>query len=199
MNFLKKRRNAFLIAAVIVILATLFGAYRSLGESSQEVSDTFYDGVYDSSLGYTLPSIYGQLQKRAASAMNMITIGVSYEGDEAGSDTDSLRSARNELLDAMTGGDGPAVLFDLDTRLQESADALYDTLYLQLAASSDSGATSDMADLESDYDTLNNAARVIGESGYNEHVRAFNRSVLSVFPANLLKTVTFVRTPELFE
>jgi len=56
----------------------------------------------------------------------------------------------------------------------------------------------DLQALESAQSTMQNAARVIRESGYNEAIRSFHQNVLGGFPASLLMQIVFVNPPELF-
>jgi len=196
-KFFQKRSTASLIAAVVVILSVLFGAHRSLGDAVGSVSDTFYNGVYDTAGNYIRRSVYSQLEKRRDTAMSMISLADVYgESDAVAAARESLRQARATLAVNMDAGAGPKTLYGDNLALQRAADDLYAVLH---GAISQASATEDLILLENHYATLGNAARLIEESGYNEAVRAFQHSVLSVFPANVLRAVTFVTPPELFE
>ena len=195
MKLLKKQPIAVLIALLVVLGATFYGANRSLGLEIRQVADQFYDGVYDPIQGRVLPSIYGQLEQRATAALRMVSIGEHSHGDNvdlSDAATDLLAARQDLIAMLMTGS--PGELFLADQVLDIAATRHYAILHpLVVAAEGE-----DLAALESAYNTMQSAARVIRESGYNEAVRGFHRNVLERFPANLLMEIVFVRPPELF-
>jgi hypothetical protein len=173
-GFFKVRRNAIIITVLIILLSTLFGVNRSLGERTMEVSDLFNEGV--KSGGYTLKSIRSQLIIRAETALDMITVATNYE--EAGDQTTELRAARNNLMDLLEKEASPSLLCAADKEL----DSAFITLYQKLSglALTDS----DAEIIDEDFARMKNAATVIEKSEYNSAVRDFRRKVLSVFPTN---------------
>ncbi len=191
MEFFKKRRNAILIAVVVIVLATVFGVHRSLSSAIRKVEDGFADGVFSETLGYQLPSIESQLRVQSNAGTNMLTIGAKYGAVSA--ETQALREARLSLQELLEGDAGPSLLYDADQRFVEAAEALYRAL-----SALDDLTAADRADLETDYGNITGAARVIANSEYNDSVRAFQRDVLGVFPTNLLRHIAFVDGPELF-
>lgn len=192
MAFLKKRSTAILVFAVVFILASLFAINRSLGEKAEEVRDQFADGVYDEVAGYKRSSIKSQLDVRAAASQNLISVGSRYA--DAAAETSALRTARTELVNGLEAKKmSPKYLFAANKSLQEA----FDALDVKLRAVS---LTSSQKTIVADSETrMQNAARVIGEAGYNEAVRGFDRKTLSRFPTNFLKTIAFLKEPELFE
>ena len=187
MEILKKRSGAVLAAIIIVALSTFFGVHRSLGAACQEVTDSFFNGVYDSSWGASRTSISSQLTKRQEAALGVITISSTYP--ELDSYTQNLRDARNDLLAASTASDYYSTNVELDEQFHKLVSAL-DAVSL----------TASQHDNLSAYSTtFKGAQSTIESAGYNEAVRDFNRKVLNVFPTNLLSSITFVDEPELFE
>ena len=187
MEFFKKRTGALLVAVAIISLSTLYGAHRSLGAACQEITDSFYSGVYDQSWGTTRTSINSQLIKRQEAALGIISIASSFP--ELESYTDNLRSSRDNLIAAKAVSD----LYDANF-------ALEDDYKNMISALSDVELSDSQRESVSAYSsTFKGAQNVIDSSGYNEAVRDFSRSVLNVFPTNLLRSVTFVNEPELFD
>ena len=175
---------AVLVLVAVIVIFTIFGVHRSLGAQAAAVEDQFYDGVkYD---GYTHKSINSQLSNRTDAALGLISIASKY-GLEDG--VSSLRDARNELLEAKGISEKSA----LNRQLDSAFNALYSALTAEDLSDSDMNAALDYNS------TFTGSQKVIDESGYNEAVRKFNREVMSVFPINFLKHISFVSSPELFE
>lgn len=191
MGFFRKRSGAVLVFFVVVILASLFAANRSLSGRVREVTDLFSDGVYDSNVGYRLPSIKRQLEVRKDASQNLISAGAPYS--EAAQETNALRSARNVLVNGLSNSVGAEKLHDANKELVTAFDALYGKLKtLSLKDSERSLADESQGRME-------NTAAIIQKSGYNEAVRQFSRDILSVFPTNYVMKFAFVNPPELFE
>lgn len=182
MKFLKKRRNASIIAVITVIFSILFGSARSAGTEARRVTDLFFAGN---------GNIYSQLQMKTNSAMSMLTIASSYGGSDLESAAENLRSSRNELLALMESDAGVSALYKANDKLQSAGEDFRTAL-----SSRDDITEKDSNNLKNDYSTFLNAQRVMEESGYNEAVKEFDRTVLSIFPLNLLKVL--IKTPELF-
>lgn len=187
MAILKKRWAAFVIAALIISLSTVWGANRSLGAACQEVSDSFYAGVYDSSWGTTRKSISSQLTKRTDAASGVETILNNYPELEA--EASALKSARLDIINT----DDIQRKYDANKTLTSAFGDAVDALNeLDLPEREQK--------MVSEYSSaFKGAQNTIDESGYNDLVREFERSTLNVFPTNLLKTVALVNTPVLFE
>jgi len=182
MNFFKKRRNAFIIAVLAVVLSLTFGSARSADAEAQKVLDKFSSGN---------GSILSQLQTRRNCAMNMYTIAQLYSGTDLESAAMDLQSARNDLSILLESGAGASRLYVSNESLQTAA-----VKYYEILSERNDISRSDLSDLDSDYSTFLNAQRVIGESDYNQYVREFNNNVLDFFPLNLIKSM--ITTPELF-
>jgi len=195
MKLLKKQPIAILLALIIIAGATFFGANRSLGAVSREAAAQFYGGVYSEAQGRVLPSIYGQLEQRATASLRILSIGEhSHGGDPALSTAEAdLRDARRTLVDLLASGT-PSALFEADQAL-ELATERYAALLRPLIEEADG---EDLDALDSAQNTMQSAARVIRESGYNEAIRTFHRDVLGRFPTSFLMGIVFVDPPELF-
>lgn len=187
MSFFKKRSGALVIAIAAALLATVFGAHRSLSSECQKITDSFYEGVYDKDWDATRPSIDSQLNQRHNAANGLVSILNGY--DQLETEAESLRSARIRLADA----EGVQACYQANQELETAFDSA-------MSALEGLGASGEDLEFASEYEnTFNNAQNVIDDAGYNEAVRAFRRNVLGIFPTNLLKTILGVDAPELFE
>jgi len=196
MRHLKKQPIAILLALVLVAGSLFFGVNRSVGEQVTIVKEQFFNGVLDPAAGFVRPGIHGQLTQRTTAALRMLSIGAYSHGDEAELEDAhrALEQARRGLLDLLTAGAGPSALFVADQTLTVAAERYYALLHpLVVAAEGE-----DLLALEGANNTMLNAARVIRESGYNEAVGTFHRTVLGQFPMNILRAFVFVQMPELF-
>jgi len=81
-----------------------------------------------------------------------------------------------------------------DQTLTMAAERYYTLLHPLVAAAEGE----DLPALEAANDVVLSAARVIQQSGYNEAVGAFHRTVLGQFPMTVLRGIVFVQMPELF-
>jgi len=195
MKLLKKQPIALLITLLIVFVATFFGVNRSLGAEIRQAEDQFYSGVFDPAQNRVLSSIFGQLEQRATASLRILSIGEhSHPNDAAlhgvGAD---LREARRMMIELLTSG-SPQALFQADQDLQLAVERYYAVLHPLIQGAEGE----DLEALESAYNTMENAARVITQSGYNEAIREFHRTVLGAFPTNVLMNFVFVSPPELF-
>jgi len=195
MKLLKKQPIALLIALIVILGATFFGANRSLGAEVRQTTAQFYDGVFSETQGRVLPSIYGQLGQRSTAALQILSIGEHSHGDDVALNAagTELRAARQDLVALLTSG-SPGELFVADQVLGVTVERYYAILHpLVVVAEGD-----DLAALENAFNTMQSAARVIRDSGYNEAIRDFHRTVLGRFPTNILIEIVFVSPPELF-
>jgi len=183
MSVLRKKPVAILIAALIVVLSTLIGARTSLSRTSGEVEELFYSGVeYD---GYVHSSIASQLTKRAEAANGLLSVGRAHD---LNSECTALAQAREEL---MAGGT-ISVQYLNDVALEKAF------AVLQAALGKCALTERETAAVETYVSTFNNAAHVIGASGYNDAVRKAYSSTFGRFPANVLCSVTGVKAPQYF-
>ncbi len=186
MSIFSKRPVAVLVAAVIVAGSTLFGVHRSLSVVVRNTANSFYDGVYSESEGYTTRSIYSQLDALTDASLGLVTKCDAQYPDEC----EALRSARGTLLESMDSRD-VSDMYDAYKSLIESYNSLHDMI---------SGSALESDDAVSDYvSTFTGAQAVISASGYNAGVRSLISETLEVFPANVFSDVLGIEEPELFE
>jgi hypothetical protein len=185
----KKRSTAALVAVVVIVLGTLFGVHRSISSQTAKIEKMFYNGVTvtDSvtKSTYVQPSIQSQLDKRQNAAMGLVSVASNY-GDLKDL-TDTLRSARLELVDATSI---PAK-FTANEKMQAAYVRLYSALSQHGLKDNEKASSMSYAE------TLNGAQGVIEKSDYNKQVTAFRRS-LNGFPVNILKNLAFVKYPDAF-
>lgn len=193
-KFLTSRTGAIIITVVVILLSTYFGAYRSLTVKVGEIADGFNEGVYytdESGNSYQHKSIRSQLINRSEASINLVSVADTFEN--AKEDAEALRKAYNELRNLLYNDGTPAELCSANKELTVA----FNTLHSVLAGEAlDTKDAKRIADYKQEMD---GAAGEIETSGYNESVREFNRSTLSVFPTNILKSICFVDAPELFE
>lgn len=193
-KFLTSRGGAIVVAIVLILLSTYFGAYRSLSVAVREVADGFSDGVtYTDESGntYLHKSIRSQLINRSEASINLASVADTF--NEAAEEADALRKAYNNMRSLLYNEASPAELCAADKEMGAAFDTLYDILYkMELD-------TKDAKRIEEYKTEMTGAAGEIATSGYNESIREFSRTTLSVFPTNILKTICFVDNPELFE
>lgn len=194
-KFLTTRTGAVILAVIVVLLSTYFGAYRSLTVKSAEVADGFNEGVYytdDSGNTFQHKSIRSQLINRSEASINLASVADTFTN--AKDEAEALRKTYNEMRDLLYNNDGtPSELYRVNAELDSAFNALYDILSCEDLDAKD-------AKRIIEYKTeMEGAAGEIESSGYNESVYEFNRSTLSVFPTNILKRICFVKVPELFE
>ena len=192
MKALKKRPVAILVCVSVIALSTIYSAHRTLGAKVREVNDGFYSGVFDREWSSTRPSVHLQLEKRCESAKTLASLAENHiesNASDSGVALATLRSVRENLLRSR---DIPE-LYDLNKQLDTSFYELCEML-------------EDIGLSERDSDIIDNckkdfrgAQSVINASGYNESVRALERTTLEAFPANILKKVAFIPEPALFE
>ena len=197
MRHLKKQPVAILLALILVAGSVFLGVNRSVSEQVAVLKEQFYNGVFDPAVGYVRPGIHGQLTQRTTATLRMLTIGAGYHHADEAELRDAhqaLEQARSVLLNLLTAGAGPSALFVADQAMTMAVERYYALLHPLILA--DEG--EDLQALESANDTVLNAARVIQQSGYNEAVGAFHRTVLGQFPMTVLREIVFVQMPELF-
>ena len=182
------------MALIVVLLGTYFGSYRSLHVAVRRISDGFSEGVYytdRSGNTFQHKSIRSQLINRVEACTNLVSVARNFT--EAADEAEALRSVANGMKDSLYGNGTPAELCRQNKELGRTFDALYSALSpLELDSR-------DKDNMESAKLEMDSSADTIEISGYNESVREFDRSTLSVFPTNLLRHICFVKEPELFE
>ncbi len=186
-EILKKRSTAAVISAVLMALFLVIGVGKSLRAAANDVSDAFYDGVYDEEEKYTRPSISNLLEERIDASLGLISVASGYDGLEAL--TDALRTSRNALINAGSVHEK----YEADMAMAADFDRLYSALSEKELTEKDSSAARDYGL------TMSSTAALIDESGYNEAVSDFNSGTLEKFPTVLLWPLSGAEKPELFK
>ena len=181
MEALKKRSTASVICAVVCVISILLGVHLSVNRQIGKLEDAFYNGVYSKDAGYTLPSIQQQLDERYYAALGIISLIPSDLADD-------LRDACNLLADAETFSEK----FDANTALQTA----YEDMLLNVDASMFDDRT--LGGFNDYCSTMDNAQRLIEQSGYNEAAKEFEADILGSFPISILKYPAFAGKPEYF-
>ena len=181
MEVLKKRSTATVICVVVCVISLLLGIHLSVNRQLGKLEDAFYNGVYSKDAGYTLPAIQMQLDERYDAAIGIISLIPS----ELASD---LRNACNRLLEAETLSEK----YEANKALQ----AAYENVLQNVDASMFDERT--LGGFNDYCSTMDNAQRLIGQSGYNEAVAEFEEDVLGSFPLSILRIPAFAGTPEYF-
>lgn len=181
MEVLKKRSTATVICVVVCVISLLLGIHLSVNRQLGKLEDAFYNGVYSKDAGYTLPAIQMQLDERYNAAIGIISLIPS----ELASD---LRNACNRLLEADSISEKAQANKDLQFA--------YEDMLLKIDISMFDERT--LGGFNDYCSTMDNAQRLIGQSGYNEAVAEFEEDVLGSFPLSILRIPAFAGTPEYF-
>ena len=156
MTFLKSRKGACLVMALLVVLALLVGTPRSLNAKLNKVEAAFENGVENDGF-----SIQNDLLARAEYAYNLTVVAGRYLSP---ADTKALLDAREELLDADT----VAQKFEANRALEEA----FQTLDGKLKETKLSDTDSRLANaLRADFRA---AGDTISHDGYNMLAREYN-------------------------
>ena len=184
MEVFKKPWVAVLVSIALVLASTLISAGTKLDRKAAEVTDGFYEGVtYD---GYKHPSIYSQLSNLCGAADGIAAIAANN-----GIDCNELTKASNGLKASIS------TMHDNISAIYESYSALSGALSkFLLRLPEDQLSARELEGLEQYRQTVDGAASVIDEAGYNESVRSFKSTLL--FPADVFMFVCGVDYPEYF-
>jgi len=187
MSNFKNRAIAVVIAVIIIASSTVFSVHRFLGGACQEITDGFYNGVYNPAWNTARPSLDRQLGGRYDAAAGLYTLinGVPELAERA----EALRAAKNALKDATDIHEK----YLADERLEDAFTSALRALRSQPLSERDQNNIDNYAE------NFSAARNVIAQCGYNESVREFYRSTLDVFPASLLKYLIPNKLPVLFE
>lgn len=188
MSLLKKRSFAICVFVVTVIVFTLIGSHLSLERACRKAEAAFFDkSLLQSDDYHTCP---GEQLDYCVDYANRLLSVIGTDGEWAGP-YEALRAARLGLIDALEARDIPAI-GEADQALTEAVQAVENVVR-------DGGALPDSHD---DYDAIiddfHGAQAVLDDPAYSEHILAFRDQVLGRFPANILRHLTGVRTPETF-
>lgn len=184
MKALKKPSVAIVIAAVIIIASTLFSVRLKLGNEFQDVRNGFYDGLtFD---GYKHPSVSEQLLDICGAVDGMAALADGY-----GIDCEELKD-NSEYLNYSVSHN-----YDFISSIYYAYSDVKDSLAdLKKAAANVEWSERDAEGMAQYWNTIENAERLISESGYNNSVRTYlgSLSPLTEFFADLCG----LYTPEFF-
>lgn len=178
----RDRKVAVIITVIIMVLSTGYGAHRSLLQKAETVETIFYYGENGDGV-----CIQSDLDTRLGLASNLLIVAGRYlsEDDEA---MERLTAARTALATAKTIEEK----YRANEELTLAADYMDQVLQACVLTPSDNRYR---AGIRTDMDAVN---QIIGHDGYNDAANAYNRDVLGVFPANVLKEIVMVDELETF-
>ena len=185
MTILKNRKFALLLSIVLMAVVLLLAVHVSGSRAARKVEALFYSGTNSAGSTNTV-AIDDQLSVRADAAMGMVSVAVNYPELEQSAQT--LRQARNDLLDASTIGEK----YTANEALTSAAQKLTDE------ARSAGLSQRDADGFDGYVQRLSGAQTVIEQNTYNEKVQQFTDKVLDKFPLSVLKGIASVKSPEEF-
>lgn len=175
-------RGAMAVMAIAIVCAIWLGGYLSLRRLYNKVETVFTAGVDGDGLG-----IANDLNERIKLAYNLVTVAKKYLSADDG-DIRAVLTARDALMEA----NGIADKYGANVALTEATTDLYQKMgSLSLTDTDARYRVSLFNDLSSRNDT-------ISHDPYNQMALEYNQA-LEVFPANILKAVTFSRYAPLFQ
>ena len=181
-GWLRDRKVAIVITIIVMICSTGFGVHRSLEDKGEYAEWVFYHGSFGDGGG-----IQDELDTRAGLASNLLVVAGRYldSEDEA---VQRLKEARETLVTA----DGIGEKYLANEELSQAADNLAQVLdACNLTDNDRRYQRRIIVDMES-------SNEIIGHDEYNQLANAYNRNVLGVFPANVLKEIVGVEELETF-
>ena len=173
-----------MITVVVAAVATLIGVNRSLTRLSRDIEQTFYDGVYLESEGYTQPGIALQLNNHANATLGLATILINYP--ELRDDAEEVLRLRRELLDADS-------ISDKSLAYMMMSRAVYS---LTQASSEVDLSERDMEAIAQYSSTITGAEIFIRDSAYNQTLSS--RWNEQSFFARVIRFLAPVKEPESF-
>lgn len=179
--FSKRKLIAILTMVAMILVAIWGGSYHSLSSMAKEVSAVFYNGENGDGL-----CIQHDLDARADVAINMVSLAKKYlpESDTA---VQNVIQARAELLNAS----GISEKYRANDKLTQTTTDLYYKLQETELSETDQKYPARFFDQLSSYNDT------ISRDPYNRRAEEFNQ-MLETFPANILSTITFVDSVELY-
>lgn len=188
MDFFKKRSTAICVFVLVVIVFGLAGCRLSLDRACRKAEDAFFDrSLLQSETYHTCP---GEQLEYCVDYTNRLLACIGRDGAWADAYT-GLASAREGLMDALSGRDIPAI-GQANQALAEAVAAV-ETVY-------ESGAPlpAGYDDIDAVLADFHGAQATLEDPAYNEHILAFRDRVLGAFPANILRHVLGIKVPETF-
>ena len=180
MNFLKKRAVAIVSAVLVVLMSTVLSGSSGLKGAIRDVEMLYYDGVKAVEGNYLRPSIDSQMRVKYNTANSILGILASYE--ELGSVAEDLRSAKDYVYHNL--GDYDEHTISGMSWANQELDAVLTRLQLEMSRVEFTEREAQM--LQTCFEDIAGAQRMIEQSGYNEAVREFNTTDMQRFPANML-------------
>lgn len=165
MKFLKRPAVATVMSVLIVLFSTVISAETKLQAQADKVSATFYDGVtYD---GYKHPSIASQLEVICGAADGIASIVSDY-----GIDTEQLSDSSSYLRSSMAYGD-----YWFGSVHYNYVELMDDLTAIERSTRDLDFTERDASGMEQYLNTIENASRLIDESGYNTYVRNYKNGM----------------------
>ncbi len=182
MRWLKKRKNAWIITLIALIVSTLFSAHSSLSRLKADVEAIFYIGEDNDGMG-----IQYDLEQIMTNSYNLTIVAGRYLKK-----TDSKLTAVLENKEILSAVKTPGKKFQAAEALITSTEELY--TYLE-------SFPLNLRDKEYRDEILTNIHShllIIERSGYNRKVDEFN-AIIKNIPANLISSATLIRPLERYE
>jgi len=184
LKLLKKRKISIIIAAIVIVFATLLGVNISLNRLARNVEAMFYDGVFLEDAGFRQTSINQHLDNLAQAALDISSVFRNH--DELSSRAEELILVRRDLLDARSIRDK----YIAYQGIQSAGTALINE------AQSVELNRRDMDSLAQFQMVFHGATGAIQNSDYNIRARDFMDE--SSFIAQFLRPFVFVTPPQTF-
>jgi len=182
MIFLKNRKTAKCITALIILFSVLLGAHLSLTKLKEETLSVFYQGEYKGEKG-----IQSDLEYISDQCYNLTVVAGRYMNRE-----EETVKVVSERLEALKKADTPGDKFKAKEDLIKVSMGLHEKLDLMNLSEKD------RYYCDSFPVNLKSRELIISHSSYNEKAASYNRC-LQRFPANILSRITFIRPLELYE
>ncbi len=187
MKVLNSHRGAVAAAVIVIALSVLFGFHGSATAARADVEAQFYSGA--DANGY---SIAADLEDCLDITANLLSVAGRYLNGEALAGLEGSRRELEASLNADTSYNSIGNACRAYRRLAGEAETVLSALDEQALSEKDAGYVQGFrTDLAARADT-------IARNPYNQMAEEFNQKTLGVFPANLLRHITFVREAETF-
>ncbi len=185
MKFFKKKGAAVFLTVMIVIISTLLSFNIRFGNKCKDIIYGFYDGVYYN--GEVQESTASHLKKILSAAEGISAIAASYDIDVT-----HLDYAIDDLnLGFRYSSDQISYLYYCYSELMRETKDMQNRL-------NDKELGAENKDALVEYKSIiDNEAKSLETTGYNESVREFNREYAR-FPVTFLADFANVRLPEYF-
>lgn len=182
MKFLKNRKTATGITALIILFSILLGAHLSLTKLKEETLSVFYHGENTGEKG-----IQSDLEYISDQCYNLTVVAGRYMNREE----ETVKEV-SEHLEALKKAAAPGDKYKAKENLIKASMELHEKLVLMNLTEKD------RYYCDSFPVNLRSRELIISHSSYNEKAASYNRC-LQRFPANILSRITFVRPLELYE